>query len=227
MLQNFFMKKLILILPALIFFISCQSKNEAKKTDISNADSSANEDIHYYKIDLIQISDSSWGSVTKNTRFEDLQMIYGEQNVKDERICGPECIDSLDVTQVYPGTNKAFTVYWKEKQYHKKIEMIECYTEESPYRTASDIGIGTSLQYLLELNGKKITFYGFGWDYGGGIVSFNGGKLEKSKLHYILDMTYDTTGHSIMGDAAFNTDMPEVQQHIGKIFVDKMVLSFD
>lgn len=221
------MRKLILFLPALALLLSCQSKNEAKKTDISNVDSAANKDIHYYKIDLIQITDSSWGSITKNTHFEDLQMIYGEQNVKDERICGPECIDSLDVTQVYPGTSKAFTVYWKEKQYHKKIEMIECYTEEAPYRTASDIGIGTSLQYLLELNGKKITFYGFGWDYGGGIVSFNGGKLEKSNLHYTLDMTYDSTGNSIMGDAEFNTDMPEVQKHIGKIFVDKIVLSFD
>ncbi len=199
------MRKLIFPLLAVIFLISCSSKNEAKKTDVSNVDSAANTDIHYYKIDLIQVTDSAWGSVTRNTNFEDLQAIYGEANVKDERICGPECIDSLDVTQVYPGTSKAFTVY----------------------RTASDIGIGTSLQYLQELNGKKITFYGFGWDYGGSIVSFNGGKLDKSNLHYTLDMTYDTTINSIMGDAEFNTDIPEVKKHIGKIFVGKMVLSFD
>lgn len=221
------MKKLIVVLPALIFLFSCQSKNETKKADDSVVDSAANTDIHYYKVDLIQVTDSTWGSVTKNTDFEDLRVIYGEENVKDERICGPECIDSLDVTQVYPGTNKAFTVYWKEKQYHKKIQMIECYTEEAPYRNASDIGIGTSLQYLLELNGKKITFYGFGWDYGGGIASYNGGKLENSKLHYRLGMAYDSTANSIMGDAEFNTDMPEVQKHMGKIFVDKIVLSFE
>jgi len=220
------MRKLIFPLLAVIFLISCNSKNEAKKTDVSNVDSAAKE-THYYKIDLIQITDSTWGSITRNTNFEDLQMIYGEQNVRDERICGPECIDSLDVTQVYPGSRKAFTVYWKEKQYHKKIELIECYTEEAPYRTASDIGIGTSLQYLLELNGQKITFYGFGWDYGGSIGSFNGGKLEKSNLHYTLDMMYDTAINSIMGDAEFNTDMPEVKKHIGKIFVNKIVLSFD
>ncbi len=63
------MRKLILFLPALALLLSCQSKNEAKKTDISNVDSAANKDIHYYKIDLIQITDSAWGSVTKNTHF--------------------------------------------------------------------------------------------------------------------------------------------------------------
>lgn len=214
---------------SLSVLISCNNRSETLKKDNKNLsiDSAANTDINYFKADLIQITDSAWGSVTKNTNYEDLRSIYGEKNVKDERICGPECIDSLDVTQVYPGTNKAFTVYWKEKQYHQKIEMIECYTEEAPYRTASDIGIGTSLQYLLELNGKKITFYGFGWDYGGAIASYNGGKLEKSKLHCRLDMVYDSTINSIMGDAEFNTDMPEVKNHIGKIFVDRIVLSFE
>lgn len=221
------MRKLIIPLLTVLLLFSCRSRNEAKTKDVSNVDSAAHTDIHYDKIDLIQVTDSSWGSVTRRTNFEDLQAIYGEANVKDERICGPECIDSLDVTQVYPGTSKAFTVYWKEKQYHKKIAMIECNTEEAPYRTASDIGIGTSLQYLLELNGSKITFYGFGWDYGGTIVSYNGGKLENSKLHYTLDISYDSTANSLMGDAAFNTDMPEVKKHIGKIYVNKMVLSFE
>jgi hypothetical protein len=221
------MKKLIAFLPALIFLLSCQSKNETKKKDDITVDSAANTDTHYYKIDLIQVTDSAWGSVTRNTNFKDLQAIYGDENVKDERICGPECIDSLDVTQVYPGTYKAFTVYWKEKQYHQKIDMIECYTEEAPYRTATGIGIGTSLQYLLELNGKKITFNGFGWDYGGTIASFNGGKLEKAKLHYRLDISYDSAANSIMGDATFNTDMPEVKKHIGNIFVDRIILSFE
>lgn len=32
----------------------------------------------------------------------DLQAIYGVANVKDERICGPECADSIDVTRIYP-----------------------------------------------------------------------------------------------------------------------------
>ncbi|HEX4876263.1 MAG TPA: hypothetical protein VFV31_06290 [Chitinophagaceae bacterium] len=222
------MKKLIIILPALLFFIGCQNKNETKSTDDNSpaVDSAATTDINYYKVDLIQVTDSAWGSVTKNTNYEDLLSIYGEQSVKDERICGPECIDSLDVTQVYPGTEKAFTIYWKEKRYHQKIDMIICDTEMSPYRTASDIGIGSSLQDLLELNGRQISFYGFGWDYSGGIISFNGGRLEKSRIHYNLEMPYDSTGNALLGDRELNTGMPDVQKRIANIFVNKLILSF-
>ncbi|MGA8853946.1 MAG: hypothetical protein WB492_07205, partial [Christiangramia sp.] len=38
---------------------------------------------------------------------------------------------------------------------------------------------------LNKMNGKKISFYGFGWDYSGA-VDWNGGKLEKSGLRVFL-----------------------------------------
>ena len=40
------------------------------------------------------------------------------------------------------------------------------------------VRMGTTLAELVARNGAPIDFSGFGWDYGGAVAGFNGGKLE-------------------------------------------------
>lgn len=211
------MKPILLVLLFSAVVYSCTNDKKEK------ADSTP--PVAEKKIDSTLISDSAWGLVTAATDFDGLKSIYGAANVKNERICGPECIDSIDVTKIYAETPREIIVYWKDSAYHKSIGMMESDGEGSPYHTATGLKTGSSLRDILSLNGKKITFSGFGWDYGGYIQSYNNGALEKSSIHFRLDLMEDD-GTELLGDTELNTDMPAVQKKLDKIKVYQLSLSF-
>jgi hypothetical protein len=177
------------------------------------------------KIDSALITDTSWGLITKNTDIAGLQAAYGAANVKDERICGPECADSIDVTKIYPETNTEFIVYWKDSLYHKSIAFIETYLPDGPYHLANGLKIGSTLEYLLKINGKKIIFSGFDWDYGGHIQDYGMGALQNSPFGFHLAIDEDG-GTELSGDTEFDTEMPEVKKKMTKIKITSVSLSF-
>ena len=146
--------------------------------------------------------------------------------MKDERICGAECVDSVDVTIIYPDSPREITVYWNDSAYHKEIGMLQSERGDSPYHTASGLHIGSTLEELQKLNGKKISFSGFGWDYGGGIGSFNGGALENSSLGIQLDIKEHPGAEQLYGDRSLDTDMKLVRDNLGKIVISAFILSF-
>ena len=211
------MKKIILsllIIAAVIY--SCGSKDKkatpvAEKTEV--------------KIDSSLLTDSSWGLITKSTDFAGLQAIYGASNVKDERICGPECADSIDVTKIYPEKNNEFIVYWRDSLYHKSISFIETYLPDGPYHTDKGLKIGSTFEELLKINGKQIIFSGFDWDYGGSIQDYGMGTLQNSPLGFRLAMD-EGGGTELSGDSEFNTEMPEVKKNLTKIKISVLTLSF-
>ena len=177
-------------------------------------------------VDSLLITDSSWGLIRQDMNYSDLKMIYGESNLKDERICGPECVDSVDVTKLFPGTFNEAIIYWKDKAWHKTISMIVCYQEGAQYHTDKGLKIKSGIIELLQLNGKKISFMGFGWDYGGTITSYNEGTLEKTALHYEIDLagTPAEDEMSVFGDTYLDTDMPVVKKILPDIYIHKFTL---
>jgi len=211
------MKKLFF--ATLVITIAWSCANDKKPTPVF-------EEKMLVSIDSTLITDSSWGPISEKTDFVLLKQAYGNENVKDERICGAECVDSIDVTRIYPDSPKEFVVYWKDSLYHKAISFIEARAENSPYHTAAGLKIGSTLQDLLKENGKPISFSGFGWDYGGYVQSFQLGKLDKSSIGFRLDIA-ETNDNALQGDTELNTDMPAVKKAIDKITVWTISLSFN
>lgn len=211
------MKQLLIPAMALLLLASCKNKKNEKIAE--------KEPEKKIMTDSTLVTDSSWGAITRNTDFEGLKKIFGADSLKDERVCGPECADSIDVTFIYRGSTREICVYWKDSAYHKKIGMLESWNPESPYHTAGGLRMGSTMTEMLKLNGQKITFSGFGWDYGGMIQSFNGGKLDKGSVTYHLDLS-DYTDNSLSGDTTLDTDMPAVKKMLDKITVSLLGLSF-
>ena len=101
---------------------------------------------------------------------------------------------------------------------------MDCFQQGSPYHTKDSLSVGSPLEKLLNANGKKINFYGTGWDYGGIITSYNKGKFDKTNIFFQLDAKEDAK--NVMGDQELNTDMPKVKPNLQKLFISKITLSF-
>ncbi len=214
--------RIILSFIACAFLIlSCKQKDQKKEENIR-------ESLANLGADTTLVTNTTWGLISATVDIDGLKAMYDPVNIKDERICGAECVDSVDVTIVYPGSKLEFIVYWQDSLYHKQIAMIRCYTENAPYHTPEGIKIGTTLEELLKLNGKPVAFLGFDWDYGGGIISMNKGALENSKVHFNLDLSENPAGdNAVYGDTELNSDMPAVKKLQDKIRVSELFLSFN
>lgn len=212
------MKKahLIPVLFLLIFYSCKQKENAAAVNKIPST-----------SIDSFLVTDSSWGMITAQTDIAKLKAVYGESNLLDIRECDAECMDSIDVTKLYPGTKNEVTIYWDDTAYHQIIREINCFGDNPDWHSAEGIKMGSGLRDLLAINGKKISFYGFGWDYSGGVVGYNGGKLENSFIQYRLGYKEGVkVDQSLYGDTALDSDMPEVQKILDQIYIEWITLNF-
>lgn len=208
---------LLLFFPAVL--AAC--KNEERKT-VSPANTVVSA-----PVDSFLITDSSWGLIRANTGIDELEKIFGKDNVRDVRECDAECMDSIDVTKIYPGGENEITIIWRDTAYHKEIGLIECFGDRPVWHSADGIKIGSGLKDLLKVNGNKISFYGFGWDYGGTVDSYNGGRLEHTVMKLRLNLSESFTGdRDLYGDIGLDTDMPAVKRAMEKITVWWITLSF-
>jgi hypothetical protein len=205
-----------IILSFLMAAIICSCNNEKKDTPAEEKKTAS--------IDSTLVTDSSWGPIGRDADLATLEKLYGKTNIKDEWICGPECADTILVTKIFPDQTHEITVYWDDSAFHKKIMMLEVFRDGTPYHTAQGLKSGSTLNDILKVNGQKITFSGFGWDYGGFIQSYNNGALEKSPIG--LRLEYRGSQLDLDGDTELNTDMPNVKTAMDSIRNYYLSLSF-
>ena len=178
-------------------------------------------------VDSFLVTDSSWGMITAGTDWDELKSKYGANNILDIRECGPECVDSIDVTKVFPGQENEATIYWEDTAYHRIIQSIDCRGDQPRWHSPDGMRIGSTLKELLAINGKKISFYGFGWDYGGTVTEYHGGKLDQSAIGYGVGYNEEKMSDpSVYGDVGLDTDMPAVQKILDQIKIEWLSLRF-
>jgi len=114
---------------------------------------------------------------------EDITRNYPDSNIEEGADMFEEGTEERPFTILYPGTTNELHITWQDKE-RTKIHDLR-YAQNGKWNSETGIDIGTSYAELNEMNGKKISFYGFGWDYSGA-VNWNGGKLEKSGLRVFL-----------------------------------------
>jgi hypothetical protein len=79
------------------------------------------------------------------------------------------------------------------------------------WKTDSGITIGTPIAEVERINGKPFSLSGFGWDYGGRVTDWNGGKLTGLGLGFDLPDNQDYS-NEIMGERALSSDDPNVRK---------------
>lgn len=147
------MKKFLLFIVFAILLLGCN--NEKKESPATETTNETPKPAAVVK-DNFLVTDSSWGIITENYSKGELVTAFGAENVKDETICGPECIDSIRITKVFPEAPKEIIIHWKDNLYHKSIRLIESEHSASPYYTSYGIKRKTSLKEVcLPLMAKE------------------------------------------------------------------------
>ncbi len=105
---------------------------------------------------------------------------FGAKNVKRQKVQLGEG-ETADGTVIYPNDAKRRASFvWKNTKKRDLAETIYVCDTPSLWRLPNQITTGTSLIELEKMNGKPFKMSGFDWDYGGNVLSWNGGKLESA-----------------------------------------------
>lgn len=114
------------------------------------------------------------------TSEKSLISYFGANNVKRKTVPVVEG-ETADGTVIYPDDPKRrVTFIWKNSKKRDIPETIYITDQPSLWRLPNEITVGTTLTELEKINGKSFKLSGFDWDYGGNVLSWNGGKLESA-----------------------------------------------
>lgn len=179
------------------------------------------------------------GIITSTSSELDLIDRLGEGNVSShDTVYGAEGMFSIG-TILYKGTPNEAHIVWKDTLNFKNPEYVEMGFAEPgkenqvKWHVTNGVKVGTKLTELELINGKSFNFSGFGWDYGGSVVDWNGGKLmnadSTSYLQIMLAYDYEnqalnSLAEKVMGDSSFNSKDPNAQKL--NPFVAHFIISF-
>ena len=170
------------------------------------------------------------GPITAATLRGDLARFFPKDAVEDDEI-------ELDEGMLQPATfvyrkdpSQTLAISWNGKgpEAHPK-QIFVCHgLRRGPCRwhAAGGIAMGARLSDLEALNGGPFTVSGFGYNYGGNVLSWDGGKLEKLDCNGRLILTLDgeRTGarytvpmtpeevHAVRGDRPIRSSTPAMRK---------------
>jgi hypothetical protein len=167
----------------------------------------------------------SVGKITKQTDRQGLVTIFGAANVEDFIQFGPEGIGEFPATRVKIGGKESLRVVWQDDT-RRRLESIAIY--DARWHLADGLAVDMTVAALQEKFGK-FEFYGFGWDYGGTVISENNPKLDKYRkltgVNFRLAVPSDRCQQfsadcrSVSGDSTFASDNPRLKSLMPRIEV--------
>ncbi len=114
---------------------------------------------------------------------EELKNRFPSEAIKENTGLLEEGTKERAFTIITSDSNDELHITWKDKA-RTQIEEIRL-NNMGKWKSKTGIEIGSTYNDLTDMNKKPISFYGFGWDYGGA-VQWNDGKLEKSNVYVFL-----------------------------------------
>lgn len=147
----------------------------------------------------------------------DLVQTFGAQNLKRQDIYLGEGATAPGFV-VFGDTRNEVEVYYDTSIVKDRPALLRISQEKTDWRSNEGITVGTTLEELVKINGKPITFWGFGWDYGGAVSNWNDGKID-ADLMIVLEDTRKTTPESLLGEkeirsTAIGVDPPKIRVKI-------------
>jgi hypothetical protein len=150
----------------------------------------------------------SVGGITPRSTQEDVAEVFGSEHVEAWEVPVGEGM-TVEGTRVYGGTENELLIEWKNSGTPKRIRISGRGTD---WQSREGITVGSSLETVEAVNGKPFLFTGFGWDYGGRTVSWEGGALppELQLAFEPPESLPENEKRHIMGDKMIRSDFRAV-----------------
>ena len=117
---------------------------------------------------------------------QDLDNIYPEAQIANGTELFEEGTVERSYSILFPHSTDKILVVWKDPE---RTELHQIFLDgKNRWRSKTGIHIGTTYDELVELNGRPVKFYGFGWDHSGA-VDWNDGGLANTNIRVFLEPT--------------------------------------
>ena len=170
------------------------------------------------------------GPVTAHSQEIDLVRLLGRGNVRRENLDVGEGFKRPG-TKLFPGTDDEIWLFWQEDAYTIP-ERVVIADRGQKWRTAEGVGSGVTLETLIRLNGRHFDLHGFGWDYGGTVASWQGGRLRRfgDKLTVRVGPSVDLNGlpesdlDAVIGEKVISSQTPTLKKL--NVMVYELIVKF-
>ncbi len=144
----------------------------------------------------------------------DMEARFGAANLRQEMRPGPEGdVGQYPVLVLFPDdARKRLELVVDAEHPDAAFPVVSASGPESLWHDASGLRPGMSLEELVALNGAPVSFHGLGWDYGGTVADWHGGKLASAEgatrvRSVILAAREGADSNKLpMGDGSFRSD---------------------
>ncbi|MGY3264265.1 hypothetical protein [Lysobacter sp. HA35] len=144
--------------------------------------------------------------------YDTLRERYGDAAIAHETLHGAEGAEAPGWVLFPKDATRRIEVHLDEKAEHPSALYVR---KPSVWTRADGVRTGITTVELERLNGRPFEFAGFGWDYGGVVTDWKGGKLSNDG-RFVGPVTLcepsDSPDDYPIGDADFMSDLPIVRK---------------
>lgn len=190
------MRTLLMGSALLVLLAACDARSETRSAAVVRPDSS----------DWTFEPGVAFGPLNANASEQDLIAAYGSEAVQPEAV-------SLGEGETEPGSLvfgddplRRFEVAWNDTLQRRSPSFVLLMGDTTLWRSKRGITLGVSLDSLERLNGKPFGMAGYGWDYGGAVMSWKDGALADLEGRLALALAPanpDADVSHVLGDGEF------------------------
>lgn len=176
------------------------------------------------------------GALAPDVGPERLKQLFGAANVRiDDHLPGPEGEEFRGVILFADDPTRRAVLHYQDERQLRGLAYVSVREPDTRWRLDNGIVMGMRLSELARLNGKPIRFSGMGWDYGGTITDWNGGKLASrdgdpvmrgARLGEVPGALAAQADAVPSSDADYASDDPKFPKQGELLRVDELSVSF-
>ena len=172
------------------------------------------------------------GLFRASVTLDDLRARFGAANVRETQIAGAEGATAQGVVLFADDPKRRAELLLREGAEPRGLAMMRVSGKDSRWHLDNTVRLGMTLDELVALNGKPITFSGLDWDYGGTVSDWHGGRLaprEGDPVFRAVTLTHDTDppeGAFPLGDGEYRSDDPNYPRQGAVLHVGALQVTF-